>query len=414
MKYSNSLLGTLRSLKGNQKACVFSEPLWAIPYNLFLPFASVYMAAIGMQDKQIGMALSLGLAMQLIWGVFSGAIISKYGRRRMMLVFGLLGWSVPCVLWAAAQGYPYFILAVFFNSMQQVVNNCFSCMIIEDGDSNKLINIWAILKLTGLIAGFISPLTGLFIDKFTLVPTMRIIYIISMMLMTAKFILQYLMASESEEGKRCIREYKDKSLLSMAFGGWGRNIAEFRQPRLLLCVVLGALLTCYNNIQAAFWPLFITRVYGVSDSMLSVFPLAVSVASIAVYVIIAPRIKISSIKYPLLAGMALRALGLLMLLMLIKAAALWAVFFSAICEAFAFAVIGPLFESIMAVVIPKDGRAQVNSMIFAVILLVSTPAGWIAGYLSQYDRALPMIMNLCFIIIGTIVSALIVHVFKTQ
>ena len=142
-------LTNIPRLEGNQKACVFLEPLWAIPYNLFLPFASIYMAAIGLQDKQIGMVASLGLAMQLVWGLFSGAIVNKYGRRRMILIFGLLSWTVPCLLWATAKGYPFFILAVFFNSMQQVVNNSFSCLIVEDGHSEKLVNIWAILNLVG-------------------------------------------------------------------------------------------------------------------------------------------------------------------------------------------------------------------------------------------------------------------------
>lgn len=414
MEYSNPLWQTLRSLRGNQKACVFSEPLWAVPNNLFLPFASIYMAAIGLQDKQIGTIVSFGLAMQLIWGVFSGPIVNKYGRRKMILVFGLLSWTIPCVLWATAQGYLYFLLAVFFNSMQQVVNNCFSCMIVEDGELDKLVNIWTILNLIGLFSGFISPIAGLCIDKFTLIPTMRIIYTISIILMTIKFILQYLMACESDAGKQCIRKYKGRALHSMAFSGLRYSVYAFRKPRLLLCVILGALLTCYNNIQATFWPLFITRAYGVSDSMLSVFPLVTSITSIVVYIVVTPLVKISSIRKPLLAGMSLRVLGLLILLACFKAAALWAVFFSAICEAFAFAVLGPLFESIISVVIPKDGRAQINSMIFAIILLVSTPAGWVAGYFSQYNRALPMALNLCLIIVGIIVSMCIVHVFQTQ
>jgi MFS family permease len=370
------------------------------------------MAAVGLQDKQIGIVVSLGLAMQLIWGVFSGVIVNKYGRRKMILIFGLLSWTVPCILWATAQGYPYFILAVFFNSMQQVVNNCFNCMIVEDGDSDKLVSIWTILNLIGLFAGFISPVVGLFIDKFTLIPTMRMIYTVSMVLMTIKFIVQYRMACESEEGKRCIGEYKGSPLLLMAFSGLGRSFSVFRQPRLRLCLILGVLLTCYNNVQATFRPLFITKIYGVSDSMLSVFPLVTSITSIAVYVIVTPHIKINSIRYPLLAGMSLRVLGLMILLACHRPAVLWAVFFSVICEALAFSVLSPLFESIMSVVIPKDGRAQINSVIFAIILLISTPVGWLAGYLSQYNRTLPMVLNLCLILVGIIVSMCIVYVFQ--
>ena len=292
MKYSHPLWRTLKSLKGNQKACVITEPLWSIPNNLYLPFASMYMVAIGVQDKQIGMVISFGLAMQLIWGLLSGAITDKYGRRKMMLVFGLISWTIPCILWATAKNYPYFLLAVFFNSMWQVTGNCFSCMIIEDSDSKELVNIYTILNLMGLLSGFISPIAGVCIDRFTLVPTMRVIYILSMTMMAIKFILQYHMSYESDTGKQRIKECKDKSVFSLTFGGWGVFVSHLLHPRILLCVIFMALVTCFNIIQATFWPLFITTAYGVSNSMLSVFPLVTSITTIMVYMLVTPHINI--------------------------------------------------------------------------------------------------------------------------
>lgn len=412
MKESHPLWRTLCSLTGNQRACVVTEPLWAIPNNLFMPFASIYMAAVGLRDGQIGFIVSLGLALRLVWGLFSGAVTDKYGRRRMMLCFGLLSWAVPCLLWGVARCYPYFLAAVFFNSMQQVVNNCFSCMIVEDGDTGKLVNIYAILNLIGLVAGFLSPLAGLCIDRFTLVPTMRTVYLVSMLLMALKFLLQYRLSGESRQGVRRIGECRGKSVFALTFGGGGAALSAFRQPRLLLCVALGALLTCYNNVQAAFWPLFVTRAYGVSDSMLSVFPLVSSAVSITVYLLVTPRIRLSSIRFPLLAGLGLHALGLLVLLGCLPTAALWAVFFSAACESFALAVLSPLLESVLSVVIPAGDRARTNSLIFAVIFLVSTPAGWAAGSLSQRNSTLPMLFNLGVMLAAAAVALRIVHVFQ--
>ena len=409
MKYSHPLLRTLRSLRGNQRACVVTEPLWAIPSNLFMPFASIYMAAVGLNDGQIGFIVSLGLALQLVWGLFSGAITDKYGRRKMMLFFGLLSWTVPCLLWGTAQCYPYFLAAIFFNSMRQVINNCFSCMIVEDGDTEKLVNIYTILNLIGLASGFLSPLAAPCIDRFTLVPTMRVIYLISMLLMTLKFILQYRLANESRQGKWRIEECQGKSVLALTFGGFGKAFSALRQPRLLLCVTLGALLTCYNSVHAAFWPLFITRAYSVSNSLFSVFPLVASATSIVVYMLITPHIHLRSIRFPLLAGLGLHVLGLLVLLGCLPWAALWPVFFSAICEAFALAVLNPLFESIMSVVIPMGERARTNSLIFAVIFLISTPVGWAAGSLSQLNCALPMLLNLGVMFAAIAVALCIMH-----
>ncbi len=94
------LIITLFNLEGNPKASVYTEPLWGIPYNLFIPYASVYMLALGVSDAQIGMIASLGLLIQPIFALISGAITDKYGRRLTTLISDLLSWSIPCLIWA--------------------------------------------------------------------------------------------------------------------------------------------------------------------------------------------------------------------------------------------------------------------------------------------------------------------------
>ncbi len=400
MNIKHPLWRTLRSLKGNQRACVLTEPLWAIPNNLFLPFASIYMASIGLQDSQIGMVASLGLAAQFLTALFSGAVVDKYGRRRTMLLFGLISWSLPCILWAGAQDYRYFLLAIAFNGLWRVIGNSFSCMIVENGETDKLINIYTILNLFGLLAGFISPLIGLFIDQFALIPTLRVIYMVSFALMTIKFIVQYRMAEESEIGRQRMKECRDSSLFTLTFGGWRVFISALGQTRLFLYVILMTLITCFNITQSTFWPLFVTATYGVSDSLLSVFPFVKAVTTIVVYLFITSHIHMNSVKRPLLMGLGTHFLGLAPLILCLPfgKAMMIAVFFSAICEAVALAVLGPLCESIMSVAIPSKERARVNSLITAMVLLISIPVGAIAGQLSQHSRVLPLVLNVCLLL----------------
>lgn len=411
MKYAHPLWRTLRSLKGNQRALVVVEPLWSVPNNLFMPFVSVYMVAIGLHGEQIGTTVSVGLAMQLVWALLSGAITDKYGRRKMMLVFGLLSWTIPCMLWAIANGYLYFMLAVVFNSMWQVTGNCFGCIIVEDGDTDNLVNIWTLINLTGLIAGFISPITGIFIDRFTLVPTMRAIYIFSMVMMTIRFVLQYYMSFESSTGKRRIKECAGQTVLALTFSGWSVFVSEIRKPRLFLCVILMALLSSFSTVQTTFWPLFVTKTYDVSNSMLSVFPLVSALTSLVVYMLVIPRINIRSVRYPLFVGLGLHSIGIVVLLVgeALRTDLLWIVFLSAISEALSLAILGPLTESIMSVVIPGEERARISSFIVAFILLLSTPVGWIAGSLFQANHDFPMIFNLCLIAISAILSLFVVR-----
>lgn len=416
MNKAPSLFSALRELKGNQRACVFAEPLWAVPYYLITPFASMYMAAIGLSDAQIGLIASLGLLLQFIWGLLSGAIVDKYGRRRSMLVFGLVCWIIPCGLWAAAQGYWYFLVAVFFNSMWRVTGNSFSCMMVEDGDPNKLVNTYAILNMTGMLAGLLLPIAGLCIDRFTLVPAMRVIYGLSLMLMAVKFLFQYRLSHESAIGLGRMEECKGHSIASLSLSGWRTYVKVILQKRVLLCVIWMTLLNSFNTIQLTFWPLFVTGAYGIADSKIAVFTTVKTAVSLLTYLFIAPRIRLHMVRRPLLSGLLAQALGLLVLLVCLPISpnAVWAVFFSAACDAFGLAMLSPLSESLMSVSLPSLERARMNSFIFAVILLISTPAGWIAGQLSQLSRALPLMLNLGILLVQVVVAFCIARLVRSS
>ena len=57
----NPLVKTLLELKGNPRICVITEPLWGIPYNLYSPYATLFMYNLGVNDEQIGLLLTIGM-----------------------------------------------------------------------------------------------------------------------------------------------------------------------------------------------------------------------------------------------------------------------------------------------------------------------------------------------------------------
>ncbi len=79
---SNPLVSTLTHLKGNPRACTYTEPLWGLSMNLCLPYASVYMLALGIRDIQIGLISTIGMVAQVIFGLLGGVITDKIGRRK--------------------------------------------------------------------------------------------------------------------------------------------------------------------------------------------------------------------------------------------------------------------------------------------------------------------------------------------
>ena len=396
---THSLWHSLRALKGNQRACVLSEPLWAVPYHLFLPFMSLYMADIGLSGAQIGALASLSLAAQFLWGFLSGAIVDRWGRRGTMLCFGLAAWALPCALWAMASGLHHFALAVLLNSLWRVTGNSFSCLIVEGEETSRLIHVYAILNIIGLLAGFLSPLAGLFMERFTLVSTMRVLLALSAVLMTAKFIIQYRLSSESSIGRQRMAACRKKSVFALSPGGWPAFVRALRGRRMLLCLLLAVLMTCFNTVQSNFWPLFVKAEYGIGDALFSALPALRSLTALLCYLLIVPRLSLLHIKRPLLWAFGAQGAGLLALIALapLGHAALPAVFAGAACDAFALSMLGPLSESLMSLSIPEDERARINSLIFAAILLISAPIGWLAGQAAEHSRAFPLMINLALL-----------------
>src|SRR5665647_1828927 len=132
MRKNHQLVNTLLGLRGNQRACVYTEPLWGIPFNLYAPYATLYMYAMGVTDVQIGLIVSLGMAFQVLFALVSGIITDKLGRKKTTFIFDIIAWSIPCLIWAVAQSFIYFAIAALINSMWRITMNSWTCLLVED------------------------------------------------------------------------------------------------------------------------------------------------------------------------------------------------------------------------------------------------------------------------------------------
>ena len=83
---NHSLITSLKSLRGNPRGCVYLEPLWGIPFHLYSPYVSIYMVALGLADKQIGLILSISWGFQIVLALLSGAVTDKLGRLQTLRV----------------------------------------------------------------------------------------------------------------------------------------------------------------------------------------------------------------------------------------------------------------------------------------------------------------------------------------
>ena len=153
----NELVDTFFKLKGNTKACVWTEPLWGVPYNLYAPYVTRFMIAMGLSMTDIGVLATISLVIEIISSALSGVLTDKLGRRKCTVIFDTLSWSVPALLWMGAQDFGWFIVAAVFNAGNRVTENSWNLLMAEEAPPDKLVHMYSITHIAGVISSFIAP-----------------------------------------------------------------------------------------------------------------------------------------------------------------------------------------------------------------------------------------------------------------
>ena len=389
-----SILHTIRTLKGNERACLWTEPMWGIPYNLFLPFVSVYMAGIGLSPTVIGVIATITLVSQVIWSLLGGVLTDKLGRRFTTLVFDFIAWCIPAFLWMIAQDYRYFIIAAIFNGACRVTESSWTLLLMEDTPEEKLIHIFSIIQIMAHIAGFFAPIAYFFVQRYDMVPTVRWLYGIFFASMVLKIILVYILSRETSVGLRRMEESRGKSILHRLWDSRNVLAAMLKSRRILLTVAFIACFTGLKGISDMFWPLLVTGKLGIAAENLSIFSTIKTLLMLASYVFLVPRLNLKRFRNPVGLGLTLfMAQAVCMLLM--PVGVIGFVLASVLLEGAALSLLVPFSSGLQMVNIDREERARMLGFIYAFSMLVTSPLSTIAGVLAEMNPALPFAMILC-------------------
>jgi len=385
---NNAIIDTLIHLKGNERACLWTEPLWGIPYNLYIPYASQYMALLGLSGVEIGVVSTVFLISQMFWAMLSGVLTDKLGRRKCTLIFDCLSWSVPAFLWMCAQNIYWFLVAALFNGMWRITENSWDLLMAEEAPPEKLVHMYSISHIAGLLAGFIAPIPYFFVQRYDVVPTMRVLYGITFVMMTSKFIILYFLCRETATGKRRMAECKNISLWAYLLDS--RHVLKgiVTNKRVMMTVGLVACFASMKNINNDFWSLLVTQRLGIAEENLSIFATLRAVLMLVMFFTVVPRISLERFKHPLLGSLACY-LGVLVLMLLLPAGMPVLVFVGVFFEAVSLAMLNPLVSSLQMSNAEKEQRARIIGLFYAICLAVTAPFGLIAGQLSDINRSYP-------------------------
>ncbi len=86
------------------------------------------------------------------------------------------GWAVACLIWSFSQLLALSAAAIL-NCFEQINQTAWYCLLIEDADPKDLIGLYTWVNIGGLVAIFFAPLSGLFINSYSVVPVLRVLYL---------------------------------------------------------------------------------------------------------------------------------------------------------------------------------------------------------------------------------------------
>ncbi len=393
----------LKNFRGNARICIMVEPLWAIPYNLFMTYASVYMVALGCTEKQVGFIASIALVFQMFFSLIGGYITDKLGRKRTTLIFDILSWSIPTLIWALAQNFYYFLVAAIINSTVRVVHTSWTCLFVEDTLPEDRVNVYTWLQVAGILSGFVAPIGGIIVEKLGMVPAVRGFYTLAFISMTFMFLLRNHFTNETRHGLRRMEETKNESFLNSMKDYKRAAMQLINAPYTMIAFFFSVFTHVHTIIRTNFFAIALTRKLGFSQGSIAIFPAIQSGFMLLVFLFIMPIFGRLDFKKPLLSAF-ISLLGSNLLLVLSPNRSYAVVIISTVLMAYGTAVSLPLTESMLANSIEDNERAKIMSILYVILFAITAPFGYIAGVLASISEELPFAMMaiifvLCIILI---------------
>jgi len=374
--------------------------------NLCMPYLSVYMLALGLNDSRIGLIVTIGLLSQIVFSFLSGPITDKIGRRWATAIFDVFGWCIPALIWWRAENFWFFLVAAIINGSNGVTANSWTCLLIEDADKKQITRIFSLTTAFGQLSAVFAPITAVLISKLTLIPAIRILFLNGFILMVVKIIILYIASRETGIGKIRLEETKGKNIFQLS-GGYGNVIKMIIKSRgMVFSIVIAALGWIVGTINNTFWQIIVNKKLLVPENELPFFNIFKSVLAIVFLFFVIPKLLKGILKLPLIFAFASYFIGQFLLIMIPADSSIKypLILLSLVFDGFAIGALAMLGESLINIHVNPNERARILAIRFMFIMLATAPFGWIGGMLSEMSRNLPFVLNLSILVTGVIIT----------
>jgi MFS family permease len=295
----------LRDLPPNGRYAVILEPLWAVLGTSTIYYLAFYMKDTGLTAWQIGLVLSVNLWIAFFVQLITGTITDRMGRLRATLVFDVIAWTIPMLLWAVAQDFWVFLLAYVFNAWSRVPSVASRLLATEDAAPEDRPRVFAGIRLLLAVSGLVTPMIGLAMTRWGVQPTLRTMFVVGCCTMLGHALLRNRLMTETATGSAAMRAPRTGRVLTVAFRNLGTFLRRFPVLwPLILLVGLNSLAVQLNVFQVVY---LVDRGFGTAQ--IALLPAIAAAAALPCLSLLRSRVPSGSLEKRVAIAAATSALG---------------------------------------------------------------------------------------------------------
>jgi len=265
MSGSRGIRGVFSFMRGNILVLTLTQVLGRFFRSMVMPYASLYILALGGEPAQIGLINSLRPLAGLIMFPISGYLTDRTGRVRLIAFAGYLS-GATMLLYVLAPSWEWIALTAFLQGFMTLQFPPTSAIIADSLEpSSRGTGIATMNTVASTLAMFSPYIAGTIIEIYGAAFGMRILYslLAAAIIISATINLRYLKETSTYEGEKVTLSDITK-IFKEVYSSVPSMLAELPRSVKALGVVLILLFMC-NGVASPFWVVYAMERIGLSS-----------------------------------------------------------------------------------------------------------------------------------------------------
>jgi MFS family permease len=202
-----------------------------------------------------------------------------------------------------------------------------------------------------------------------------------------------------------MEETKNMSIWQIMSGYGSIYKRIFASPKMVLSLLLMTIFNITWMVSGSFFGLYVTGTLFIPEHFLAYFPIVRSVIIVLFIYLLQPKLDKFGFRSPMLIGLVIFIASIILLIMT-PAGSLPILFAFIVVDAIAYSFVVPRSDSLTQLLIEPSERARINGLMMVIVLGLSIPFGYLAGWLSEMDRRYPFMLIAVFLALMFVIIAL--------